>query len=177
MWQIVVRNRFFLFLLTLFLLSCGSSPEVIKIGLVAPFEGADRAIGYDIIYSARLAVREVNAQGGINGRPVALIALDDGGDVQAARETAVSLTLDPHIVAVVGHWGEETTAVVAPIYEQADILFFPITPDEVMVDIPETFQAKYEAVTPFDETPAQYAYPAYQTFQELWQLLGIMPEK
>lgn len=95
MWQPVISKRLILFCLTLFLLSCRPSPEVIKIGLVAPFEGAGRPIGYDVIYSARLAVREVNQQGGVDGRMVALIALDDGGDVQAARETAVSLTLDP----------------------------------------------------------------------------------
>lgn len=76
------------------------------------------------------------------------------------------------MVAVVGHWGEETTAVVAPIYEQAGLLFLPMTPDDTTLDFPETFQAKYEAVTPFEETPAQYAYPAYQTFEQLWQELG-----
>ena len=33
-------------------------PHVVKIGLVAPFEGRYREIGYDVIPAARLAVRE-----------------------------------------------------------------------------------------------------------------------
>ena len=57
------RKRFFLCVpLLLLLLGCASVRPVIKIGLVAPFEGRDRAIGYDAVYAARLAVRQANAQ-------------------------------------------------------------------------------------------------------------------
>ena len=63
---------------------CQKTDPVVKIGLVAPFEGRYRPIGYDVIYSARLAVREINAAGGIDGHRVALVALDDGGDPQLA---------------------------------------------------------------------------------------------
>lgn len=42
-------------------------PRVIKIGLVAPFEGRYRYVGYDAIYAARMAVQEINAAGGAGG--------------------------------------------------------------------------------------------------------------
>jgi ABC-type branched-subunit amino acid transport system substrate-binding protein len=54
-----------LFLLLLFLTNCTSVAPVVKVGLVGPFEGRHREIGYDAIYSARLAVREINQAGGI----------------------------------------------------------------------------------------------------------------
>ena len=83
---------------------------MVKVGLVAPFEGRHRAIGYDALYSARLAVRELNAAGGIDGTRVALVALDDSGNPEFAAATADSLIVDPNVVAVVGHWLPETTA-------------------------------------------------------------------
>ena len=118
---ILPTSYFILFLLLL--TACVSVDPVIKIGLVGPFEGADRAIGYDVIYSARLAVREINAAGGIDGYRVSLVALDDSGDVELAKETAVSLILDPSVVAVVGHWVPDTTDAVQPIYAEAGLPF------------------------------------------------------
>ena len=149
---------------------------MLKIGLVAPFEGRYREIGYDVIYSARLAVREINLSGGIEGYRVALVALDDSGDVTLARETAESLTLDPAVVVVVGHWLTETTAVAAPIYAAANLPFLqmghePFTtfnPDNLSSD----FQAAYEAVTPFDEHAGAFAGSTYDAFNLLWLALA-----
>ena len=66
-----------LFALLMILSGCASVKPVVKIGLVAPFEGRARAVGYDAIYAARLAVREANAAGGIGGYRLAVVALDD----------------------------------------------------------------------------------------------------
>ena len=49
--------------------ACASTQPVIKIGLVAPFEGRFRAIGYEAVYAARLAIREINARGGVQRLP------------------------------------------------------------------------------------------------------------
>lgn len=167
---------FFLLFSSFFLLvGCQSVDPVVKIGLVAPFEGAQRAVGYDVIYSAQLAVREINAAGGIGGYRVALVALDDSGREEFARQTAVSLTLDPAVVAVVGHWhnGHWHEADVAQIYADAGLAYLPLTAVSTTdpTTLPPDFVAAYEAVTPFDETPGPYAGPAYAAFQEIWQVL------
>lgn len=159
--------------MVIFLSSCASVDPVVKIGLVGPFEGANRAIGYDAIYAARLAVREMNAAGGIGGYRVALVALDDGGDPALARETAVSLTIDPAVIAVIGHALPETTAAAQPIYAEADLRFVPLGdtafgPQAVETYTPAFIQA-YEAVTPFDEQAGPYAGPTYDAFQLLFQ--------
>lgn len=168
--------RFFFFILLpsafiLFLVGCASVDPVVKIGLVAPFEGQHRAVGYDVIYSARLAVREINQAGGIGGYRLALVALDDGGDPELAAATAASLAIDPAVVAVVGHWRPETTAVATAIYAEAGLPFIAggVTPF-TMADperLPAAFHQAYEAVTPFDETAGPYAAPAYDAFQLL----------
>ncbi|MCL4264569.1 MAG: ABC transporter substrate-binding protein [Anaerolineae bacterium] len=169
------RNYPITILLLFFLTGCASVDPVVKIGLVAPFEGAERAIGYDVIYSARLAVREINQAGGIGGYRVALVALDDSGDPELARQTAVALAADPAVVAVLGHWLPETTAVATPLYAQANLPFIPMGalpfgPTDPAT-LPTDFVARYTAVTPFDEQPGPYAASTYAAFQLLWQAL------
>ena len=167
-------------ILLLFITSCHSVPPVVKIGLVGPFEGRYREIGYDVIYSARLAVREINQAGGIEDYRVALVALDDGGDEELARETAESLTLDPAVIVVVGHWLTETTAVAAPIYAQADLPFIQMGSEPFTsfnpANLPPDFKTAYEAVTPFDEEAGPYAASTYDAFNLLWLALAHAAE-
>jgi ABC-type branched-subunit amino acid transport system substrate-binding protein len=180
--SVQVSNLFFSFLLisSFFLLnSCSSVQPVVKVGLVAPFEGEQRAIGYDVIYSARLAVREINEAGGINGHRVALVALDDGGDVAMSEETAVSLSIDPGVVAVVGNWLPENTAVAADIYAQHNLPFIAMgkRPFGEITNLPPEFTQAYEAVTPFDETAGVYAGTTYDAFQLLWLAMARSAER
>ncbi len=176
--QFILHTSYFLifFLLT----ACAGVDPVIKIGLVGPFEGADRAVGYDVIYSARLAVREMNAAGGIAGYRVSLVALDDSGDVGLARETAVSLTLDPSVVAVVGHWTPDTTNAALPVYAEAGLPFIAagdgVFGTAVPAQYPAEFREAYESVTPFNESPGPYAAPAYDAFQLLREALETAGE-
>jgi ABC-type branched-subunit amino acid transport system substrate-binding protein len=106
-----------LFLLT----ACNVTQPVFKIGLVAPFEGRYRAVGYDVVWAVRMAVRERNTAGGAGGYAVELVSLDDGGDPASAAEQARKLALDPAVLAVIGHWRDETTLAALPVYEQASV--------------------------------------------------------
>lgn len=101
--------------------ACAVTRPVVKIGLVAPFEGRYREVGYEVIYAVRLAVREANAAGGVAGYSVELVALDDAGDPEQAVTQARKLALDPQVVAVVGHWLEATTQAAAPEYARAGL--------------------------------------------------------
>ncbi|MFO7662185.1 MAG: ABC transporter substrate-binding protein [Chloroflexota bacterium] len=156
---------------------CASVDPVVKVGLVAPFEGRDRAIGYDAIYSARLAVREINQAGGIGGHRVALVALDDRGDSQLAVEAAKSLLIDPGVVAVVGHYLPETTDDAAALYEEGGLPLLaagnhPLTPGDTTT-LSQAFIDAYEAVTPFEETAGPYAGITYDAFELLWAALAL----
>ncbi len=95
------------------------APQTVKIGLVAPFEGHYRDIGYDAIYAARLAVREINAAGGVAGLKLVLVAYDDRADPHMAQNAARNLVIDPEVVAVIGHYRPESTAAAASVYTQA----------------------------------------------------------
>lgn len=179
MWRAAAR-LLALALAAALLAGCASVGPVVKIGLVAPFEGRDRAVGYDAIYAARLAVREVNARGGIDGTRVALVALDDRGDPALATQTAAALVVDPGVVAVVGHYLPGTTAAASKVYANNSLPLlpaggFPFAPTDPAT-LPPAFVAAYEAVTPFDETPGPYAGPTYDAFGLLWLALAQAEE-
>lgn len=95
-------------------------PRVVKIGLVAPFEGRYRDVGYDAVYAARLAVRDLNADASDRWR-FELVAYDDRADPVLARDVARNLITDPNVVAVIGHYRSETTAAAAPLYAEAGL--------------------------------------------------------
>ncbi len=108
---------------SLLCLSCTPlhTPRILKIGIAAPFEGRYRDIGYDAIYAARLAVREINIAGGVEGSRLELVAYDDRGELGLAARVAGNLATDPDVVAVIGHYRPETSAVAASVYAQAGL--------------------------------------------------------
>ena len=153
---------------------------MVKIGLVGPFTGRHRDIGYDVIYSARLAVREINESGGIGRYRVALVALDDFGDSELARENALTLSGDPAVVAIVGHWLPETTQLAKPIYDSAKIPFVA-TGDEPFgyqdpALLPVAFNLDYAELTPFDEVAGPYAASGYDAIQLVIAAMGQAEE-
>jgi hypothetical protein len=91
----------------------------VAVGLAAPFEGAQRDLGYEVLAAARLAIADQNAAGGRLGRPVTLIALNDEADPAGAVTAARKLVLDPTIIGVIGHWSSDATAAALPIYAAA----------------------------------------------------------
>jgi branched-chain amino acid transport system substrate-binding protein len=66
--------------------------------------------------AAELAVREVNAAGGVRGRPLELVTLDDEGDAVRAVSVARQLYDDPTVVAVIGHLTSGATLAASAVY-------------------------------------------------------------
>jgi ABC-type branched-subunit amino acid transport system substrate-binding protein len=170
-----VRSAAALALLALLLTglaACRTVAPEVKIGLVGPFEGKNRPIGYDVIYSARLAVREINAAGGIGPYRVGLVALDDFGDPAIAVKNARALALDPQVVAVVGHWTEAATAAARPVYQEAGLASLAAGQPPLdafdPASLPLAFRQIYAETTPFDKEAGPYAGPAYDAMYLLF---------
>ena len=119
-WRVLPQLTFAI-LFTLTACLPPSLPRVIKIGLVAPFEGRYRHVGYDAIYAARLAVREINAAGGVAGWSLELVAYDDRADTELAQVTARNLVSDPDVVAVIGHYRQASTDAASAVYAEAEM--------------------------------------------------------
>ena len=72
--------------LAVFFMLWGEKKETIKIGAVIPVTGAGEWIGKEARDGIVLAVDEINARNGINGRKIELIIEDSKTDPQEARE-------------------------------------------------------------------------------------------
>jgi ABC-type branched-subunit amino acid transport system substrate-binding protein len=149
---------------------------VVKVGLVAPFEGKYRDVGYDVIYSARLAIREANQERGPGQTKVALVAVDDFGSPESAQQMARAMVIDPEVVAVIGHWRAETTAAAKSIYAAAGMPFVSAGQSPFGATDPAALDAgflrAYEDVTPFDESAGPFAGTAYDGMQLILSALA-----
>ena len=101
-------------LLALSLSGCGrASEDPVVFGVAGPVEAA---YGASMRQGAELAQQEINAAGGIRGRPLELRVRDDRADPQTAIAIADEFVTDEDVVAVVGHVNSSTTIAAAPVY-------------------------------------------------------------
>jgi branched-chain amino acid transport system substrate-binding protein len=107
------------------LLGChrdGGGP--VRIGVAGSFSDP---IGIPMQLAAELAAEEINAGGGIAGRPLELVVRDDYADPDSAVFIAGDL-YDSDVSAVVGHLFSGTTLAAAPVYNGGDNPVAAISP-------------------------------------------------
>jgi branched-chain amino acid transport system substrate-binding protein len=101
---------------------------VVKIGLIAPFEGIYRQSGYEALAAMRAAIDESE----IRSLAVLPLALDSGADPVQARRTMQKLLTDPSVKAVVGPFHPEFAVAVADLMgERANNWFLPFLPSSI----------------------------------------------
>jgi branched-chain amino acid transport system substrate-binding protein len=99
-------------LLAVALGACHLSHEPIRIGLAGSLSDP---VGIPMKRAAELAVEEINAKGGVRGRPLELIERDDYADPDSAVFVATDL-YDAGVSAVIGHLFSGTTLAASPVY-------------------------------------------------------------
>lgn len=104
-----------------------ASADAIRIGLAAPFSGRMGETGHAMEDALRSALEEANAEGGVNGRPLALVTADDACDREMAQASATALVGERAVVAI-GHPCSAAAVSAAPIYEKAGRLLVAIGP-------------------------------------------------
>jgi branched-chain amino acid transport system substrate-binding protein len=95
--------------------------ETIKIGFFAPITGPAAADGASAQHAVELAVKEVNAAGGIRGKKVELIVYDDRFSPQEAVAIANKLIEKDQVAGVVSGSYSGPTRVTAPIFAKAGV--------------------------------------------------------
>jgi len=90
----------------------------LMIGMTVPLSGPDSAYGRGLAHGVMLAAGRANDGGGIQGRRVEVVALDDRGDASRAAENAREL-LRRGAVALTGVHGARAAAAVADVLAAA----------------------------------------------------------
>lgn len=99
----------------------GGSKKPIVIAHAAPMTGDSGRFGKVEAEGIQIALDEINAQGGIDGRQVNVIHEDDMGNPKEAANVAQRIASNPDVVAVIGHWNSSCTLAAIPIYDAAGI--------------------------------------------------------
>jgi branched-chain amino acid transport system substrate-binding protein len=89
--------------------------------MVAPMTGDAAEYGTQLERGVRMAVDEINAAGGINGRQIELEICDDKCDPYEASLCGQKMTSNPEIFAVIGHVCSSCTLAAGPIYDKAGL--------------------------------------------------------
>ena len=92
--------------------AAAASGDTIKVGVMGPLSGNVSVYGQAVVNGATLYLKQVNANGGINGKQVKVLEYDDKGDgVEAVN--AYNLACDNGITAVFGATLTGTTIALA----------------------------------------------------------------
>lgn len=111
----------------------GKETEVIKFGLITPTTGDLAQYGIGVKNASEMAMEQINADGGINGKLLKLIPLDNKGDVTESINIFNRLVENDGIHALVGPVISSTSLAVAPIAEEKGIPM--VTPTATNIDV------------------------------------------
>jgi len=95
--------------------------EPIKIGAVFAITGGASFLGEPERNSAKMFEEQVNAAGGINGRPVELIIYDTEGNATKTKNRIERLIKKDKVVAIIGPSTSGSSMAVIPVIEKAQI--------------------------------------------------------
>ena len=95
--------------------------EPLRFGLAMPLTGSQALFGADQVKAAQWAVQDINAKGGIEGRPLEMIVLDTQADPRLGIN-AVNRLINVEKVPVFGTAWSAVVKAVAPIANRAETL-------------------------------------------------------
>lgn len=139
----------------------GALPEgPIKIGVVLPLTGENASYGLPIQRVGQLAVDELNADGGIAGRPIEVIWEDGKCDPKGGTDAAQKLINIDQVKIIFGGACSGETLAMAPLANEAKVLV--ISPSATSPDVTVNGGEFVFRTSPSDAAAgavaAQYAY-------------------
>jgi branched-chain amino acid transport system substrate-binding protein len=101
----------------------GVFDDRIVFGQSAAFQGPAAALGLDMRDGILAAFNEANLAGGVNGRRLELVSLDDGYEPAKAIENTNRLIKQDQVFALIGEVGTPTSGAAQPIATEAQVPF------------------------------------------------------
>ena len=135
--------------------SGSASGDTIKVGLLAPLTGDVSVYGIAVANGANLYIKQVNEAGGINGKQIEVVEMDEQGDATQAV-TCFTQMVDEGITALIG---DVTTTPTLAVVAESQEYNMPMV----------TASATAEAVTYDAETDTVYQNVFRTTFTDPFQ--------
>lgn len=107
---------------------CASKSDAgpIRIGVIAPLSGGGTSYGINIQYGAEMAINEINEAGGINGRKLEMVIVDDATNPSEAVTAMQKLVDQEEVDVVVGGWGSSQVLAAIPVNEKAGVPYIVV---------------------------------------------------
>ncbi|BDT75811.1 ABC transporter substrate-binding protein [Polynucleobacter sp. KF022] len=103
------------------MLSTGAYAADIKLGVSGPFTGGSASMGVSMRDGVRLAAKEINAAGGINGNKIVLVERDDEAKNERGVQIAQELINNEKVVATLGYINTGVALASQRFYQDAKI--------------------------------------------------------
>ena len=119
----------------------------VVVGMCGPFSGVAKELGTQLKIGLDVAFAQANEAGGVGGRRVRLVALDDAYDPARTATCMKELVEKRRVFAMVGSVGTATAAVAVPYANEKGILFFGALTGAAALrnDPPDRFVFNYRA--------------------------------
>jgi branched-chain amino acid transport system substrate-binding protein len=101
--------------------SASSVLAQIKIGHYGSLTGSEATFGQSTSNGVKLAIAELNAAGGINGKQVELVEYDTKGDAREAGDVVTRLVTSDKVVAVIGEVASSLSLAGAPVCQKGQV--------------------------------------------------------
>jgi ABC-type branched-subunit amino acid transport system substrate-binding protein len=101
----------------------GVTADTITFGQAAVLEGPASALGLGMQQGLNAAFNEINAKGGVHGRKLKLISVNDGYEPDRAIAATKKLIEEDKVFALIGPVGTPTSAAAQPIATAAKVPF------------------------------------------------------
>ena len=104
---------------------CGGAlaADGIKVGVLLPLTGSQAKFGEIEKRSYEMAVEEINAKGGVNGKKIELLFEDDTGKPDVGRSGVEKLISREKVPVITGGYSSSVTAAAAPVAQQFKVPF------------------------------------------------------
>ena len=110
--------------LTLSVAAPAAAQEIV-VGLSMIKSGVLKTVGEATETAVDIAVAEINAKGGIGGKPLKLIKFDTGSDPKQAATATQKFAQDDKVLAIIGPFSSGEAAVTFPVGERLGIIELP----------------------------------------------------
>jgi len=104
-----------------------ASADVIRVGILHSQTGAMAASEQPVINATLLAIEQINAAGGLLGKPLQVVMADGKSDENVFATEAGRLISEEHVDVIFGCWTSASRKAVRPVVEALkNLLFYPL---------------------------------------------------
>ncbi len=149
----VIKTLLIALFTLIFFIGCSKEDtSVIKIGGIFPLSGDVAVYGVEAKNGIELAILEINAKGGVNGKQLVLVSEDDEGSPEKTVNAFKKLTSKDKVKIVIGSLTSGCTAAITTLAQNQKILL--IAPAATMESITDAGNYVFRAcfIDPFQGT-------------------------